>query len=129
MSFAESVTEFSKKTEKKIRQGHQLAIISLFSSVILRSPVDTGRFRANWIITADQPSKDTRMEFDKSGSYVINTVVKFMEDNKASTIYLANNLPYAERLENGWSQQAPYGMVRLSIASFDRMFKEAVDKS
>jgi hypothetical protein len=48
----------------------------------LASPVDTGRFRSSWQIE--------QQEF--SGS-------------------VSNNLPYAERLANGWSKQAPAGWI------------------
>ena len=34
------------------------------------------------------------------------------------TIYLANNLPYIRKLEEGSSQQAPAGMVALSVQEF-----------
>jgi|DEB0MinimDraft_6_1074348.scaffolds.fasta_scaffold03445_5 hypothetical protein len=47
------------------------------------SPFDTGRFRGNW--DAD------------------------VEPLKASVL---NNLPYAERLANGWSTQAPKGWIQ-----------------
>lgn len=30
-------------------------------------------------------------------------------------VYIVNGLPYAERLENGWSKQAPLGMVALTV--------------
>jgi hypothetical protein len=33
-----------------------------------------------------------------------------------SIAYIQNNLPYAQRLEDGWSKQAPAGMVALSLA-------------
>jgi hypothetical protein len=34
-------------------------------------------------------------------------------------IWIYNNLPYIERLEFGHSQQAPLGMVRISIAEIE----------
>jgi len=36
-------------------------------------------------------------------------------------VYLANNLPYAQRLEDGWSQQAPEGMVKLTVQRFQQI--------
>jgi hypothetical protein len=36
--------------------------------------------------------------------------------------YLTNNLPYIERLEYGWSKQAPGGMVRKNMQNFNRLF-------
>ena len=41
-------------------------------------------------------------------------------------IYLSNGLPYAKRLENGWSRQAPTGMVRINVARFSSAIKQAV---
>jgi len=53
-----------------------------------QSPVDTGRFRSSW--------------------------QKQIEPTEAS-VY--NNLPYAERLANGWSKQAPEGWVQTVAAN------------
>lgn len=35
-----------------------------------------------------------------------------------NTVKIDNNQPYAERVEFGWSTQAPYGMVRISLKEF-----------
>lgn len=59
------------------------------------SPVDTGRFRSNWN--------------------------KQIEPLEAS---VSNNLPYAERLANGWSKQAPEGWVE-TIAANMKPYAEA----
>ena len=42
-----------------------------------------------------------------------------------ATIYLVNNLPYAVRLEYGWSKQAPAGMVRITAAEFQSIVDDA----
>lgn len=41
-------------------------------------------------------------------------------------VYLTNSLPYAQRLEHGWSKQAPRGMVRLSAIEFKRFVRQAI---
>lgn len=41
---------------------------------------------------------------------------------------LTNNLPYAERLEYGWSNQAPQGMVRVNVARFNTLLEEEAAK-
>lgn len=38
------------------------------------------------------------------------------------TIEIANRLPYAERVEYGWSTQAPNGMLRLAILDLAGVF-------
>lgn len=59
------------------------------------SPVDTGRFRESW--------------------------QKNIEPLEASVF---NNLPYAERLANGWSKQAPKGWIQ-TIAANLKPYAEA----
>ncbi len=91
--------------------------IELFSRVIEKSPVDTGRFRANWNCSISSPDLSTSESTDPSGSGAISkvtsTVVSYTLNDQS--VFLTNNLPYADRLENGWSKQAPNGMVRLSV--------------
>jgi hypothetical protein len=41
-------------------------------------------------------------------------------------IYLTNSLPYARRLEYGWSKQAPAGMVRITVANFERHLQNQI---
>lgn len=92
-------------------------IIELFNRVIQKSPVDTGRFRANWNCSIGSPDLSTSQAIDPSGSVASSrataTVVSYTLNEQS--VFLTNNLPYAERLENGWSKQAPNGMVRLSV--------------
>ncbi|MNT90915.1 hypothetical protein D3C72_2319290 [compost metagenome] len=40
--------------------------------------------------------------------------------------YLINNLPYAIPLEFGHSNQAPNGMVRVTIARFQQIVEQAI---
>lgn len=43
----------------------------------------------------------------------------------SAAIFLTNNLPYIERLERGWSKQAPTGMVALTVAEFGGIAADA----
>jgi hypothetical protein len=100
-------------------------IIELFSRVIQKSPVDTGRFRANWNCSIGSPDLSTSKETDNSSRGKPSTdkmeddVLKF--DISDRSVFLTNNLDYAETLEYGrdngkpGSIQAPQGMVRISI--------------
>lgn len=100
--------------------------IQLASTMILRSPVDSGRFRANWY-GGTAPGRGAIDVVDQSGQGAIDEVTSNMGDwNAGQTIFITNSLPYAYRLEYGWSQQAPQGMVRLTIAEFASHVKQAV---
>lgn len=47
---------------------------------------------------------------------------KLERDGDEYIIY--NDLPYAQRVENGWSSQAPAGMMRVSVLEFNSILEE-----
>lgn len=78
-----------------------------------------GRFRGNWQVTFGSPATDQLTNVDPSGSATIADGSNVLADAQVGTmIYLINNLPYSERLEDGWSKQAPAGMVKVTVADF-----------
>lgn len=72
-----------------------------------QSPVDTGRFRANWMIGEGDINDAT--DTGNDGAYQL-------EITADKSYYITNSLPYAQRLAEGWSQQAPAGWVELIAA-------------
>jgi len=97
--------------------------------IVQKSPVDTGRFRGNWIVSNNTPDMSTKTQTDKSGSRVINegtTKISTFDYKAQSTIYIQNNLPYANRLENGWSKQAPKGMVSITVNNANQKYKNVL---
>lgn len=103
------------------------AEIRVFESVIMKSPVDTGRFRGNWIATTGTPSfmyyDDLK---DKPGRVTKAAARRVINESQIGGItYLVNNLPYAMKIEYGWSKQAPSGVVRTTVLDFQNYIKEA----
>lgn len=95
--------------------------------VIEKSPVDTGRFRGNWQPAIGAAPAGTLETVDPSGAATIAKIEAVAATMDAGDVaYLANNLPYAQRLEDGWSKQAPQGMVRLSVQRWQPIVDEAV---
>ena len=104
----------------------QLAIDAL-NGVKIKSPVDTGQFRSNWIVSIGGANEAVEMWSDlqkeaKAGPYLGKDNLKIIQDYSASgdvlafpSINIQNNLPYALRLEYGHSSQAPLGMVELTL--------------
>lgn len=90
------------------------------SRVMLRTPVDTGRARANWNVSMDAPIDATSDFADWQGALDGNVgtanAADFNFAGRRRALFLANGLPYIERLEAGWSKQAPAGMVALTLA-------------
>ena len=44
-------------------------------------------------------------------------------NNKAQNVLIYNNQPYAQRVETGWSTQAPQGMMRITVAEYIGIIK------
>lgn len=120
--------DLSKAIEKAKDQAELVVrktAFNLFKLVIDKSPVDTGRFRGNWNPSIGSPDLSISDVTDKTGASTESRVSAVIAQYKLSdqSIYLTNNLPYAMRLEEGWSQkQAPNGMVRLSILEVSRKY-------
>lgn len=99
--------------DKVVRQACFLAV----QGVVMPSPVDTGRFRANWMFGKGQINTDTSAPPDPSGSATLGRLqAQIGQAVTGDVIYITNSLPYAQRLEMGWSKQAPAGMVRVTMA-------------
>lgn len=98
--------------------------MDLIQGVVTATPVDTGAARANWIASKTPIKTYDESATDKTGQGAINRAFVFFAQNAklGSVIYLQNNLPYIERLENGWSDQAPLGMVSTTLNAIKQKY-------
>lgn len=87
----------------------------IFTGVVKKSPVDTGRFRASWHITEGHIDTSVNPE----GKYGSPSIPGQSKHDNFSVTWITNNLPYAVPLEEGHSSQAPHGMVRVTLAEVE----------
>lgn len=144
--FALSVSNWTKKAQANADEVLRAVTIALLNNVVVRSPVGNpdlwkgdkygfirpptgyvgGRFRANWQVTIGSPAEGTIEAVDPIGQIPILSAQTVIADARCGpTIYIVNNLPYAIRLEYGWSKQAPAGMVRLAAIEFQQIVDNA----
>ena len=122
-NFAKLLAKAGAKAELVVRQ----TAVALQSGMVEKSPIDTGRFKNNFQCGIGLINTDTSAAPDKSGSGAISRTVTALEGWKlGQTIYMTNSLPYARRLEFGWSQKAPGGMVRLTVQDFHSKLAQVV---
>lgn len=132
--FTLDVRAFCEKAKKNPETVMRQVSIKLFSAIIKASPVDTGRFRNNWFAAfGPTPSRETTNYTGKQGSAAIARMTAVVSESRSTgggwtEMTLTNNLPYAQRLEYGWSKQAPMGFVRLNIARFNSLLAEEAAK-
>jgi hypothetical protein len=139
-SFSVQLQQFADKTSKRADDIVGRVIVGIAQRLDERSPVGDatywqskppkgytgGRFRGNWqlgigIIPAGETGR-----IDPSGSATLGTIIASIPDQPAGTIaYLSNNVPYAQRIEDGWSRQAPQGLVGITAMEFQQVVDQA----
>lgn len=127
--FSLDLARFAEKAGDKMDVAVKKISMELLSSVVLKSPVDTGRFRGNWNVELGKPSYITSDKVDKGGGATIEKgagIIQATQFNGA-TLYITNALPYANRLEDGYSNQAPNGMVRITVVEFQEYVNKVVN--
>ena len=141
MSFSLDLSAFTKKAGANADLVVKRVVAGMAESVIEMSPVGDGvywkspppkgyvggRFRGNWDYGFNAAPKQQFDVVDKTAATSINRVLSgFSGKPTAGIHYIANNLPYAIRLENGWSRQAPAGMVGVTVLKFQAIVKESL---
>lgn len=130
MSFSVDLTRWVAKAQGNVDKVLRQTVMLAAQGIVQRSPVDTGRFRANWQFSVGGPDLTTSERIDPSGSITMARIRSQIAGIKAGpTVYLTNSLPYAYRLEfEGWSDQAPNGMVRVTLAGLQAAVNDYVSR-
>ena len=91
--------------EQELDRKYRAFWFTLWNGVNLRSPVDTGRYRSSHCKVQGQPGYST------VGTGFVSP------PNGLPTMSIYTALPYSERLENGYSGQAPSGVYQNALNS------------
>lgn len=114
---------FAGVVEEALTQRVRVIALAMLNEIVLRSPVDTGRFRGNNIVSVGAPVYTSSANVDPTGSETIQQGVRVMTGLEPySLVFLQNNLAYAENLENGHSKQAPTGIYAVSFNSVSQAY-------
>lgn len=89
----------------------------IFRAAVKLSPVYSGAFRASWRVSFNEPREDVTNGRPPPNP-VRGAAFKWPAGFQlGDMIIISNNQPYAELIEYaGWSNQAPYGVLRVAIA-------------
>lgn len=136
-----TIREFSENIDKWIEavDNGLVDIIEIFGgkvqeALVNGSPVDTGRFKGNWQITANEPPLYALNEYDKKGDRTISKGKAKLNSllsggGAIRSIYFSNMLIYANALEYGHSKQAPAGVVGIVAIRLRTFIAEAIKES
>lgn len=85
--------------------------LELHAELTESTPIDTGWARSNWQMVVGAPASGVVGSPENPGSPPMVTSYKLGQ----GPINITNNVPYIQRLNDGWSQQAPAGYVEAAI--------------
>lgn len=129
-TFSFSIKEFCEKTQANVDQINRAVALDLLKKVVMKSPVLLGWLRGNWQVGQNnQLVVGTIERKDPSGQETIAAGSAVIGGLKSGgVIWISNNLPYARRIEYGWSTvKAPAGMVRISMIEIQSEFDNIVN--
>lgn len=114
------------KVGDKMELFVKASALGIGKSLVEKSPVDTGRFKGNWQYGQSSVNMTTSSAPSRDGSAAIGRIQTGLETYKlGKMIYITNSMPYAKKLEDGSSKQAPNGMVALTVQSFQDNVRKA----
>ena len=89
----------------------------MLQQVVVATPVDTGQARGNWRVSVGVIDKKTDQTEDKSGQGSISKGIATIQSGGGigKVVYISNSLKYIEKLNNGWSMQAPKNFMQISF--------------
>jgi hypothetical protein len=123
MSWESDWKKIESKIDRTLDQGIRATLLEVSTAIIKGTPADTGRARGNWQASIGRGATgEVSVDSVRSGeAKAIAEVNQKASVAVGDLYYLTNNLPYIERLEYGWSKQAPGGMVRKNMQNFNRL--------
>jgi len=129
----------TKKLAAKVNttMGKAVRVIVLdgMTNLIRQSPVDTGRFKANWSTSVggmESGEKEmlggkTPLDEKSDAPDFARSLDGLAKYKLGQTMYLHNNLQYAMALEYGTSQQAGKGWIRNQANTIQKKLNEIKD--
>ena len=117
MAWKNAPTNFGIKVLKDADQLIKKITGEMLQQVVVATPVDTGQARGNWRVNVGSVNTTTDETQDKSGQGSINKGLATIQSGGGigKVVYISNSLRYIERLNSGWSMQAPKNFMQISF--------------
>jgi hypothetical protein len=133
-----------EKQKDKIKAARTGYAINILNKVIDRTPVNTGAARANWKVILKGHRARFNKKFTDADAAKAEGAAVLEGAGIDDVVSIKNNAPYINMLEyggypnppkkgtgktiNGFSTQAPNGIVGVALAASSKMFADAVIK-
>ncbi|EXD49487.1 hypothetical protein [Acinetobacter baumannii] len=112
-------TSFNLDVSKAAEAHVKNIVIDTVQSLVNLSPVDTGAYRASHIVSVGSGDYGIR---GPETNAIQDAAIQAVKIKLGNSVYIQNNQPYAERLENGWSDQAPQGIYNTTFTFISQKY-------
>lgn len=116
----------SDELEDYSRDSLESVALDFLRLVVLASPRDKGTFQGNWVVGLNSidsniyPRRTNKQNSINRGG----AIIKKLTYSPDMTINVSNNLPYARRLNNGYSDQSPKFFVEIAARNANVNIKD-----
>lgn len=119
--FTDNVAEFNAELHAAMKAFPQdankikrTAAMGIMRGVILHAPIDTGRYRDNWQASLGSPIME-EVAVRGEAATMMAGMSAIAAVQPGQDIYITNNVPYVEVIEDGHSDRAPHGVAGVTL--------------
>lgn len=132
--FLDDLDKFADSLDIGVETVVKKIALEVFNGVVLKTPVDTGRARASWVIGVERRVNspkvaDGRKFSEQEAQNLALRQLAALDTLKPyETVFISNSLPYIGELEDGSSFQAPLGMVAVTLSEVKQDIRRITDE-
>lgn len=125
LDLANDVDKLADKIGKAASDHAVKTALTIVGDLVYHTPVDTSQALSNWDVTVGAPADDPHGPYfagkhgstmQQSAQAALAQAKETLKNKKPGTsIFIANNLPYIRRLNDGYSGQVPAGFVERAV--------------
>jgi hypothetical protein len=126
--FEKIMNSYAVRIPKNVNKVIQKVALVIDTSLVINTPIDTGKAKSNWVASLNSPAKSVRDSYvpgkkRSTESAVIqaaleqaHSIVTGYDSTKGDTIYLSNSADHIVPLNTGTSKQHPGMFIEIAIA-------------
>lgn len=127
-NFVRRINRRAANVRENVEHLRRAVATEMLSTVVRATPVDTGKARSNWKVGIGVPDTDVQDPYspgmklglsesaNASAAIAAGNAVIAMS-SPDDVLYISNSVPYINRLNDGYSKQAPAGFVERALAA------------
>ena len=118
------LSHITKQVEEQAVEHAQDISLEMYREINALMPVDTSRLVSNVYISAIEPENydDENRMLGRGGAYLAGGRDEILAMKTLQPIFIDTIVPYAQKIENGGSRQAPNGVFRLVFSAVARKY-------